>query len=238
MSKMPIVYNRDLAFSLGIAHNLLLWVQVFSPGDDLLVEYCPWYKTSTINLALAKRHIASSVEQYPCGTLATEDVVVGASVGAVVCGVLVPTVTLQKTEDHRMILRDALRLFNADLSLERFPGQFSESVQHCTVKRIVLACQKSIGARLWHQLVPVGVVVVMGVAVRLTGRRRVDRSERVDFDAQMSSNNLHKLLVGEIREVKLHVDEPARCDMFCGNMLENRAWILVVDGKDAAMRIG
>ena len=133
------------------------------------MEYCPWYKTSTITIALAKRHIASSVEQYPRGTLATEDVIVGASVGAVVCDVLVPTVTSQKTEDHRMIFPDVLWLFNADLSFERFAGQFSESVQHCAVKRIVLACQKSIRARLWHQLVPVGVVVVMGVAVCFTG---------------------------------------------------------------------
>ena len=132
------------------------------------MEYCSWYKTSTIIAALAKRHIASSVEQYPCGTLATEDVVVGASVGAVVCGVLVPTVTLQKTEDHRMILPDALWLFNADLSFERFSGQFSESVQHCAMKRIVLACQKSIGARLWYQLVPVGVVAVVRITVGFT----------------------------------------------------------------------
>ena len=168
MSKMPIVYNRDLAFSLGIAHNLLLWVQVFSPGDDLLVEYCPWYKTSTITIALAKRHIASSVEQYPCGVFVRKDVVVRVLVGAVVCGVFVPTVTSQKTEDHRMILPDALWLFNADLSFERLSGQFSESVQHCAVKRIVLACQKSIGARLCYQLVPVGIIAMVCIRVGLT----------------------------------------------------------------------
>ena len=133
------------------------------------MEYRSLYKTSTIIAALAKRHITSSVEQYPCGVLVRKDVVVGVSVGAVVCSVLVPTVMSQKTEDHRMKFPDALWLFNADLSFERFAGQFSESVQHCAVKRIVLACQKSIRARLWHQLVPVGVVVVMGVAVCFTG---------------------------------------------------------------------
>ena len=66
----------------------------------------------------------------------------------------------------------------------------------------------------------------------------MDCCERVDFDAQMSSDNLHKSLVGEIRGVELHVDEPARRNIFCGDMLENLVWILVVDGKDAAMRIG
>ena len=125
------------------------------------MEYRSLYKTSTIIAALAERHIASSVEQYPCGVLVRKDVVVRASVGAVVCSVLVPTVMLQKTEDHRMKFPDALWLFNADLSFQRFAGQFSESVQHCAVKHIMLACQKSIGARLWHQLVPVWIIVMV-----------------------------------------------------------------------------
>ena len=129
---------------------------------------CSWHKTSAAVIALAKRHIVSSVEQHPCGAFAREDVVVGASVGAMVCCVLVPAVTSQKIEDHRMILPDALWLFNADLSFERLCGQFSESVQHCAVKRIVLACQKPIGARLWYQLVPVGVVVVVRITVGFT----------------------------------------------------------------------
>ena len=37
----------------------------------------------------------------------------------------------------------------------------------------------------------------------------MDCCERVDFDAQMSFDNLHKLAVSEIEEIELHVDESA-----------------------------
>ena len=63
----------------------------------------------------------------------------------------------------------------------------------------------------------------------------MDCCERVDFDAQMSFDNLHKSAVSEIREIKLHVDESARRNILCRNVLENFVWTLVVNGKDAAM---
>ena len=51
----------------------------------------------------------------------------------------------------------------------------------------------------------------------------------------MSFDNFHKSVVSEIREVELHIDEPARRDVLRRNVLENLVWILVVNGKDAAM---